>query len=155
MTLTSPGAEPATAPELKEIAVEAFVYLYPLITMELTRRQMTNLPAGVRPGFGPAGAFTHVREFPPPEFKVVVRPNFDTLYSSAWLDLSREPAIVTVPDTAGRYYLLPILDMWTDVVAAPGARTTGTGAGAYAIVPRGWSGTLPGGVARIEAPTEH
>src|SRR4029450_11690896 len=76
--------------EARGIGVDAYVYLYPLVTMELSRRQMTNLAAGERPGFGPMGVFSHVREFPPADFKAVVRPNFDTLYSSAWLDPASE-----------------------------------------------------------------
>jgi hypothetical protein len=63
--------------------------------------------------------------------------------------------VVSVPDTGGRYYLLPMLDMWTDVFASPGWRTTGTQAGNFLITPRGWNGTVPAGFAQIEAPTPY
>ena len=84
-----------------------------------------------------------------------MRPNFDTLYSFGYLDLTKEPMVVSVPDTGGRYYLLPMLDMWTDVFASPGWRTTGTQAGNFLVTPRGWSGTVPAGFTQIEAPTPY
>ena len=141
--------------ESYEIGVEAFLYFYPLVTMDTTRRQATNIEAGKVIGRGPMNTFTHVRRFPPADFRDVVRPNFDTLYSIAWLDLSKEPMVVTVPDTQGRHYLLPMLDMWTDVFASPGKRTTGTGAGSFVIVPPGWQGKIPQGAQRIDAPTPY
>ncbi len=154
-TLTVPGISNAalSAQEAEEIGVNAYLYFYPLVTMDVTRRQMTNLESGKKPGYGPMNEFSHVREYPPADMKVVVRPNFDTLYSIAWLDLGKEPIVLTVPDTDGRYYLMPLLDMWTDVFAVPGKRTTGTQAGHYAVVPQGWKGKLPKDVQRIDAPT--
>jgi hypothetical protein len=136
------------------IGVAAYTYFYPLVTMDITRRQLTNVvkPEGLAT---PMNTFISLKAFPPADMKVVVRPNFDTLYSSAWLDLTKEPMIVSTPDTHGRFYLLPMLDMWSDVFASPGSRTTGTQAGDFALVPPGWSDTLPVNVARIDAPTPY
>jgi hypothetical protein len=150
------GALPAiTEPEAHAIGVDAYLYFYPLISMDVTRKQSTNIEAGKEFGKGPMNMFVNVPAFPPADLKVVVRVNFDTLYSIAWLDLTKEPQVVSAPDTGGRYYLLPMLDMWTDVFASPGWRTTGTQAGNFLVTPPGWNGTVPVGVTRISAPTPY
>ena len=149
-------AAPSTSPERAQaIAQEAYIYLYPLITMDLTRKQLINLDPKANPLGAPMNEFAHIRAFPTAEMRQVVRPNFDTLYSSAWLDLTGGPVIVSTADTGGRYFMLPMLDMWTDVFAVPGKRTSGTGAGHFAVVPPGWTGTLPQDVQRIDSPTPY
>jgi hypothetical protein len=158
-------AAPISEQEAHAIAVDAYLYFYPFVTMDLTRRQLTNLPAGEKPGFGPPNTFNSFPEYPSATEKVVVRPNFDTLYSTAWLDLTKEPVVVSVPDTNGRYYLLPMLDMWTDVFASPGWRTTGTQAQHFLLAPAGWRPDLrdrfieefrlPRDTQRLDAPTSH
>jgi hypothetical protein len=154
-----------TAEEAHTIGVEAYVYFYSLVTMDITRKQFTNIEPGKEFGKGPMNMFVSVPEYPPANFKGVVRPNFDTLYSIAWLDLTKEPLVVSAPDTGGRFYLLPMLDMWSDVFASPGWRTTGTQAGNFLIAPLGWRPDLrdrfieefrlPKDIQRIDAPTPY
>jgi hypothetical protein len=146
-------AAPLSEQEARAIGVDAYLYFYPLITMDLTRKQSINVEPGKEIAKGPMNMFVSVPSYPPADMKLVVRPNFDTLYSPAWLDLTKEPMVVSAPDTAGRYYLLPMLDMWTDVFACPGSRTTGTQAGNFLVTPPGWSGEVPSGMSRISAPT--
>jgi hypothetical protein len=143
-----------TEQDAHDIGVDAYVYFYPLVLMDLTRKQLTNVDQR-EAGKGPMNLFVSVPAYPPADFKGVVRSNFDTLYSLAWLDLTEEPLVVSVPDTEGRYYLLPMLDMWSDVFASPGWRTTGTKLGNFLVTPPGWSGSLPAGFTRIAATTPY
>ncbi len=138
--------------EALKAGVEAVVYGLPLVIMDITKDKTTNV-SKPQAFAAPVNQFVNVRAFPDASFKDVVRANVDTLYSSAWLDLSHEPMVLSVPGTKGRYYLMPMLDAWTNVFASPGKRTTGTKAGHFAITGPGWSGKLPKGVIRIKAPT--
>jgi hypothetical protein len=149
------GPPTITEQEAHAIGVDAYLYFYPLISMDITRKQSTNIEPGKEFAKGPMNMFVNVPAFPPADLKVVVRVNFDTLYSIAWLDLTKESQVVSAPDTGGRYYLLPMLDMWTDVFASPGWRTTGSQAGNFLITPPGWNGTVPAGMTRISAPTPY
>lgn len=141
-----------TPEEAQAIAVDAYVYGYPLVTMELTRRVMTNVekPEGTH---APMGQFVHLREYPTAAFKEVTAPNADTLYSLAWLDVSQEPYVLSIPNAKGRYYLMPLLDGWTNVFQVPGKRTTGTEAQKYAVTGPGWKGSLPQGIKEYKSPT--
>jgi hypothetical protein len=141
--------------DLRTLSYEAALYFYPLMLMDVTRLQALNKPAGSSPIAGPPNQFHHIRAFPSAEFRGVVRPNFDTLYSAAWLDLTAGPVIVHAPDTDDRYYMLPMLDMWTDVFANPGKRTTGTAAQDHVVAGLGYAGELPAGLPVICAPTPH
>ena len=148
--------QPAISPEdARRIGVDAYIYLYPLVTMDITRKQSTNIEPGKENGKGPMNVLANLPEYPRAETKIVVRPNFDTLYSSAWLDLTKEPLVVSAPDTDGRYYLLPMLDMWSDVFASPGWRTTGTSAVNFLLTPPGWTGTVSDEFMQIKAPTPY
>ena len=149
---SAPIADPAKEKEALDIGVGAYIYGYPLVTMEMTRRVLTNVakPEGKA---APMGQLVNIRAYPTPADKQVTAPNADTLYSIAWLDLAKEPYVLSLPDEHGRYYLMPMLSGWTDVFQVPGTRTTGTKAQKYAITGPGWQGTLPAGVTEYRSPT--
>ena len=134
------------------LAQDAYIYGYPLVTMEMTRRVVTNV-ASVQGTRGPMGQIIKLRQYPDASFRDVTAPNADTLYTTAFIDVGNEPWVLSIPDMKDRYYLFPMLDGWTDVFQVPGKRTTGTGAQAYAITGPGWKGTLPTGVKEYKSPT--
>jgi hypothetical protein len=143
---------PLTAAEATELGTEAYIYGYPLITMEYTRRVITNVEK-VEGMHAPMGQLIRMREYPTAAFKDVTAPNADTLYTTCFLDLGKEPYVLSLPDARDRYYLFPMLDGWTDVFQVPGKRTTGTGPQTYAITGPGWKGALPKGVKEYKSPT--
>jgi hypothetical protein len=131
-TISTPAQDTSSA-EAQTIAKEAYIYFYPLVLMDVSRKHFTNIEAGKMFARGPMNTFSHARTFPPVTFRGATHANFDTLYSVGWLDLTKEPVIISVPDTHGGYYLLQLLDMWTDSFAGVGKRTTGTRPGDFAI----------------------
>ena len=134
----------------QEAGIQAVIYGLPLVMMDITMKNFTNTPP---PRGAPANQFVHERVYPPASFKQVVRLNVDTLYSSAFLDLSKEPIVMTVPDTHGRYYLLPLMDAWTNVFASPGTRTRGDAATSFLIAGPDWTGIAPVGSQLLKSPT--
>ena len=147
------SAEQAREQAAFELGVDAYIYGYPLVTMDMTRRVMTNTARPLA-NHAPVGQFYNSRSYPDAAFRDVTAPNADTLYSTAWLDLAKEPWILSLPDAAGRYFLMPMLSGWTDVFEVPGTRTTGTKAQKFAITGPRWQGKLPAGVTPVRSPTD-
>ena len=146
-------AEQAREQEAFDLGVEAYIYGYPLVTLDMTRRVMTNTARPLA-NHAPMGQFYNSPAYPDAAFRDVTAPNADTLYSSAWLDLAKEPYVLSLPDEAGRYFLMPMLSGWSDVFEVPGKRTTGTKAQKYAITGPRWKGTLPAGLTQYRSPTD-
>lgn len=147
----SSSAAPSDA-DLSALAIEAYEFGYPLVTMEYTRRVLTNA-AEPDAKAAPMGQLVRMREYPNAQFKAVTAPNADTLYTTGWFDVDKEPWVISVPDMGDRYFLLPMLDGWTNVFASPGSRTTGGKAQTFAITGPNWKGTLPAGVTEYKSPT--
>ena len=143
---------PLTEEQAKAIVYSIYVMAYPMVLMDVSTAISTNVaePGGVS---APINQFANLAAFPDASFDTVVRPNANTLYSSLTYDVSKEPLIISVPPSKGRYYLFQMMDEWTEVYAAPGSRTTGDDAYTFAIVGPGWQGKLPDGVRAYQSPT--
>jgi len=141
-----------TDDEATRIGVEAYIYGYPLVTMEKTRQVMTNVAETT--GFrAPMEHIVLMRHYPDAKFRDVTAPNADTLYSTAWIDVSKEPYVLSLPDEGDRFFLMPLLSGWTDVFAVPGKRTTGPKARDFVITGPGWKGKLPERLEELKSPT--
>ena len=119
--------------DISEIAIEAYTYLYPLVMMEVTRR---HIGRGDRRSdeLRRENLFIHNHEMASDKWRAVARSNIDTLFSSAWIDLSRGPATVSFPPAGDRYFMFQMLDMWTDTYAVLGSRTIGQNGGTVTLV---------------------
>lgn len=137
--------------EIVDIATKAYVFGYPLVIMDFTKKVGTNVPMVVKSA-APVNQIGHAKQFPDDKFTDIVKPNVDTYYSMAWLNLKEEPMVLSVPATE-RYYLLPILDAYTNIFASPGTRTTGSGAHTFLITGPKWDGEVPEGMELIQSPT--
>ncbi|MDA8486277.1 DUF1254 domain-containing protein [Pseudomonas resinovorans] len=137
--------------ELLQIAKDAYVYGYSLMTTEVTRVQMTNVDK-VSNEHAPMGQFFNVKRYPPADYRGVSAPNADTLYSIAWADLS-EPQVFSQPEMGDRYYLMPMYNMWMTIFDSPGARTEGGAAANYLLTGPGWEGEVPKGMKQIKSAT--
>src|SRR5689334_5871561 len=123
------------------LATDAYIYGYPLVTMEMTRRVLSNVASaeGTR---APMGQFVKMRSYPDATFRDVTAPNADTLYTSAWIDVGDEPWVLDMPDMKDSYFRVPMRDGSTDVFQVPGKRAIGTKAQTSAMTGPGWKGSL-------------
>ena len=133
-------------------AIDAYIYGYPLVTFDMARRQQTNV-AAPDAEHAPMGQMIRMRSYPAVDNHCCAAPNADTLYTEAWLDVSTEPWIFSIPDMGDRYYIMPMLDGWSEVFQVASSTSPGGKAQTYAITGPGWSGTLPEGVIRAASPT--
>ena len=128
------------------LSAEAYVFGYPLVMMDLTRQSALST-------IGPENQLRRVRQFPDARFREVVRPNVDTLYTTAFIDLAQGPWVFSMPGPRERYEVMAFLDGWTDVFAAPGTRIPGNGKGLYLLAGAQWQGQVPEDMTVLRSPT--
>lgn len=129
------------------LGAEACLYGYPLVMMDVTR-------ANAALAIGPENQLHRVRRFPDAGFHDVVRPNVDTLYTTAFIDMAKGPWVFEMAANDRRYEVMPFMDGWTNVFAAPGTRSTGTAGGRFLLVGPLWQGPAPEGLTLLRSPTQ-
>ena len=129
------------------LGAEAYVYGYPLLIMDITRIQSAH-------NIGPENQLRRVRQFPDANFTEVVRPNVDTLYTTAFLSMKQGPWVFEMPVQSERYELMPFMDAWTNVFASPGTRTRKGNESTYLLVGPDWQGTVPEHMILLRSPTD-
>ncbi len=144
---------PLDPAEARKIALDAYVYGYSLVTTDVTRIQMSNVPA-VEALKAPVNQFINVKRYPPADYRGVSAPNADTLYSLAWVDL-KEPQVFSHPDMGKRYFLFPMVDLWMTIFNSPGSRTTGQKAGNFLLTGPDWKGEVPKGMTHVPVATRY
>lgn len=151
---TPEGEKEISTDEFLKTIGESYVFGYPLVLMDLTKKVSTNIksPHPTRP-LAPINQLGHFRSFPDHTLTAIVKPNVDTYYSIAWFDLEKEPQVLSMPATE-RYYLLPFYDAYSNIFASPGTRTTGTDALNLLIAGPTWKGVTPVGMTLIQSPTQ-
>lgn len=97
------------------------------------------------------GQVIKMRTYPAVDNHCCAAPNADTLYTEVWLDVSGEPWVFSIPDMGDRYYMMPMLNGYSEVIDVAGSHTTGGKAQTYAITGPGWSGALPQGVTEVKS----
>ena len=150
---TAGGVRDQTAGWVREQAayvfgMYAYAYGFPLVMMDVTRQVMTAAPCSGEYA-APINQFHRLRGFVDPDFKNVVRISWNSLWSTAFVDLDAEPVVFSHPATNGRYLVAQIMDMWTDNFASIGTRTTGKESGHCLIAGPRWHGTPPTGIEAV------
>ncbi|MFZ0513544.1 MAG: DUF1254 domain-containing protein [Candidatus Nitrosopolaris sp.] len=152
--LNTKMAQISSSNKPEDIATLAYIWGFPLVTMQRQFNFVTspNVPPGV--GRGPANTLSCARNLVNASFTDIVSPNSDTLYCQTQFDLKKEPIVVVVPPIAAdRYYTFQFLDTYTNVFAYVGTRATGSNGGTYLVAGPDWYGQVPQGMTKIWSPT--
>jgi hypothetical protein len=135
-----------------QIVQDAYIFGYPLVTMDMTRKHETNVQSA-DDAHAPMGQLVKMRSYPAVDDRGAAAPNADTLYTMVWLDVADEPWVFGIPDMGDRFYIMPMLSGFNEVFFTAGSRATGGDAQQYMIASPDWSGKVPDGVTKVTSPT--